>query len=64
MRSGKAMESTGIATQEAALVQGPVRSVVEAMVKGGEAGKRAFAAMTTMQKIAIAAMKAAVYADA
>jgi predicted 3-demethylubiquinone-9 3-methyltransferase (glyoxalase superfamily) len=39
-------------------------ALTEAMAKGGEAAKRAFAAMMTMKKIDIAAIEAAVRADA
>ena len=40
------------------------KALTEAMAKGGEAAKRAFAAMMTMKKIDIAAIQAAVRADA
>ncbi len=40
------------------------KALTEAMAKGGEAAKRAFAAMMTMKKIDIAAIEAAVHADA
>ena len=40
------------------------RALTEAMAKGGEAAKQAFAAMMTMKKIDIAAIEAAVHADA
>ncbi len=40
------------------------KALTEAMAKGGEAAKRAFAAMMTMKKIDVAAIEAAVYADA
>jgi predicted 3-demethylubiquinone-9 3-methyltransferase (glyoxalase superfamily) len=38
--------------------------MIDALAKGGEAAKRAFAAMMTMKKIDIAAIEAAVRADA
>ena len=40
------------------------RALTEAMGKGGAAAKRAFAAMMTMKKIDVAAIEAAVRADA
>jgi len=40
------------------------KALTEAMAKGGEAAKRAFAAMMTMKKIDIAAIQAAVRVDA
>jgi len=39
------------------------RAMTEAMAKGGEGAKRAFAAMMTMKKIDVAAIEAAVHAD-
>jgi predicted 3-demethylubiquinone-9 3-methyltransferase (glyoxalase superfamily) len=39
-------------------------AATEAMAKGGEADRRAFAAMMTMKKIDAAAIEAAVHADA
>ena len=40
------------------------KALTEAMAKGGEGAKRAFAAMMTMKKIDVAAIEAAVRADA
>jgi len=40
------------------------KALTAAMAKGGEAAKRAFAAMMTMKKIDVAAIEAAVHADA
>ncbi len=40
------------------------RAMTEALAKGGESAKRAFAAMMTMNKIDVAAIEAAVNADA
>jgi predicted 3-demethylubiquinone-9 3-methyltransferase (glyoxalase superfamily) len=40
------------------------KAMTEAMAKGGEAAKRAFAAMMTMKKIDVAAIEAALHADA
>jgi predicted 3-demethylubiquinone-9 3-methyltransferase (glyoxalase superfamily) len=40
------------------------KAVIEAMAKGGETAKRAFAAIMTMKKIDVAAIDAAVRADA
>ena len=40
------------------------KAVIEAMAKGGETAKRAFAAIMTMKKIDVAAIDAAVGADA
>jgi predicted 3-demethylubiquinone-9 3-methyltransferase (glyoxalase superfamily) len=40
------------------------KALTEAMGKGGQAAKRAFAAMMTMKKIDVAAIEAAVRADA
>ena len=40
------------------------KTMTEAIAKGGEAAKRAFAAMMTMTKIDVAAIEAAVHADA
>jgi predicted 3-demethylubiquinone-9 3-methyltransferase (glyoxalase superfamily) len=40
------------------------KALTEAMAKGGETAKRAFAAMMTMKKIDVAAIEAAVRADA
>jgi predicted 3-demethylubiquinone-9 3-methyltransferase (glyoxalase superfamily) len=42
----------------------PKATLTEAMAKGGESAKRAFAAMMTMKKIDVAAIEAAVHADA
>ena len=40
------------------------RALTAAMAKGGETARRAFAAMLTMKKIDIAALEAAIHADA
>ena len=40
------------------------KALTEALATGGEAAKRAFAAMMTMKKIDVAAIEAAVHADA
>ena len=40
------------------------KALTEAMAKGGETAKRAFAAMMTMKKIDVAAIESAVHADA
>lgn len=40
------------------------RALTDAMARGGEAAKRAFAAMMTMKKIDVAAIEAAVHAHA
>ncbi len=40
------------------------KAMTEAMAKGGEVAKRAFAAMMTMKKIDVAAIEAAVHGDA
>lgn len=40
------------------------KALTEAMANGGDVAKRAFAAMMTMKKIDVAAIKAAVHADA
>ena len=40
------------------------KALTEAMAKGGETAQRAFAAMMTMKKIDVAAIEAAVHADA
>jgi len=40
------------------------KALTDAMAKGGDVAKRAFAAMMTMKKIDVAAIEAAVHADA
>ncbi len=40
------------------------RALIQAIAKGGEAAQRVFAAMMTMKKIDVAAIEAAVHADA